>query len=154
MCLCGQNTTVEQSWLHDNYIAHLADPSLAHTGGIFPYGGSGPLEISHNRLEPGVDAATGNEVPDYWQAITAVLFTQSVDGSTLQNYDVHDNFVSLGAYDFYPENGKDMIRATTSSARATGATRRRARRVRTLIGPTTWSATSIGNPTNEVVPQP
>ncbi|WP_437850551.1 hypothetical protein [Sorangium sp. So ce363] len=154
MCLCGQNTIIEQSWLHDNYIAHLADPSLAHTGGVFPYGGSGPLEISHNRLEPGVDAATGNEVPNYWQAITAVLFTQSVDGSTLQNYDVHDNFVSLGAYDFYPENGKDMILRnnvfgpnhwgyTTSCATCTYAD---------------WSNNVVGdidgNPTNEVVPQP
>jgi hypothetical protein len=90
---------IEHSWLHDNYIAHLADPSLAHTGGVFPYGGSGPLEISHNRLEPGVDAYTGVEVPNYWKAITAVLFTQSSGGSTLQNYNVHDNFISLGALD-------------------------------------------------------
>jgi hypothetical protein len=109
LCECGKDTLIEHSWLHDNYIAHLADPSAAHTGGVFPYGGSGPLEISHNRLEPGVDAYAGVEVANYWKAITAVLFTQSSGGSTLRNYDVHDNFISLGAYDFYPSNGEGMI---------------------------------------------
>jgi len=105
MCLCGQNTLIEYSWLHDNYIANLSDPSAAHTGGVFPYGGSGPLEISHSRLEPGVDAYTGLEISNYWQAITAVLFTQSAGGSTLRNYSVHESFISLGAFGLYAEDG-------------------------------------------------
>jgi len=109
MCLCGQNTTIQNSWLHDSYIAHLADPSLAHTGGVFPYGGSGPLTIKNNRLEPGVNAYTGTEVPDYWKAITAVLFTQSSNGSTLRNYTVDGNFISLGAFDMGMENGQGLV---------------------------------------------
>ncbi|MFR9780849.1 DUF4082 domain-containing protein [Micromonospora sp. MS34] len=108
MCLCGVNTTIEYSWLHDNYIAHLADPSSAHTGGVFPYGGTGPLEISHSRLEPGVDAYTGAAIPDYWQAITAVLFTQSAGGSTLRDYQVHDSFISLGAFGLYAQDGEGL----------------------------------------------
>ncbi|WP_089014053.1 DUF4082 domain-containing protein [Micromonospora inositola] len=108
MCLCGANTTIEYSWLHDNYIAHLADPSRAHTGGVFPYGGTGPLEISHSRLEPGVNAYTGAAVPNYWQAITAVLFTQSSGGSTLRNYQVHDSFISLGAFGLYAQDGEGL----------------------------------------------
>ena len=108
MCECGHNTLIENSWLHDNYIANLSDPSLAHTGGVFPYGGSGPVEISHCRLEPGINAATGQPVPNYWQAITAVLFTQSTGGSTLRNYQVHDNFISLGAYDMDLEDGSGL----------------------------------------------
>ncbi|WP_446213948.1 hypothetical protein [Micromonospora sp. IBSANI012] len=105
MCLCGANVTIERSWLHDNYIAHLADPSRAHTGGVFPYGGSGPVTISNSRLEPGVDAFTGKEVPGYWKAITAVLFTQSQGGSTLRNYLVRDSFISLGAFGLYAQDG-------------------------------------------------
>ncbi|MFR9780508.1 hypothetical protein ACL02O_31215 [Micromonospora sp. MS34] len=105
MCLCGANVTIERSWLHDNYIAHLADPSQAHTGGVFPYGGSGPVTISNSRLEPGVDAFTGKEVPGYWKAITAVLFTQSQGGSTLRNYLVRDSFISLGAFGLYAQDG-------------------------------------------------
>lgn len=105
MCLCGQNVKIENSWLHDNYIANLTDPSAAHTGGVFPYGGSGPLDISHSRLEPGVDAYAGAEIPNYWQAITAVLFTQSAGGSSLTNYSVTDSFISLGAYGFYAQDG-------------------------------------------------
>ena len=105
MCLCGANVTIERSWLHDNYIAHLADPSQAHTGGVFPYGGSGPVTISNSRLEPGVDAFTGREVPGYWKAITAVLFTQSQGGSTLRNYLVRDSFISLGAFGLYAQDG-------------------------------------------------
>ncbi|MFF4880293.1 MULTISPECIES: DUF4082 domain-containing protein [unclassified Micromonospora] len=108
MCLCGANTTIEYSWLHDNYIAHLADPSQAHTGGVFPYGGTGPLEISHSRLEPGVNAYTGAEIPNYWQAITAVLFTQSSGGSRLRNYQVHDSFISLGAFGLYAQEGEGL----------------------------------------------
>lgn len=109
MCECGENTLVQNSWLHDSYIAHLANPSLAHTGGVFPYGGSGPVEVSHNRLEPGFNVSTGNEVANYWQAITAVLFTQSSGGSRLQNYNVHDNFISLGAFDMDLEDGMGII---------------------------------------------
>jgi hypothetical protein len=109
MCLCGENLTIENSWLHDNYVAHLADPSLAHTGGVFPYGGSGPLTIRNNRMEPGIDAFTGIEVPSYWLAITAVLFTQSNGGSTLRNYTVEGNFISLGAYDFDAQDGADLV---------------------------------------------
>ncbi|MET8350560.1 hypothetical protein [Micromonospora sp. NPDC005206] len=105
MCLCGANVTIERSWLHDNYIAHLADPSQAHTGGVFPYGGSGPVTISNSRLEPGVDAFTGKEVPGYWKAITAVLFTQSEGPSTLRDYLVRDSFISLGAFGLYAQDG-------------------------------------------------
>jgi hypothetical protein len=109
MCLCGENTLVQNSWLHDLYIAHLPDPSVAHTGGVFPYGGSGPVEVSHNRLEPGYNAGTGTEVTDYWKAITAVLFTQSSGGTQLHNYNVHDNFISLGAFDMDLEDGINII---------------------------------------------
>ncbi|WP_433083974.1 hypothetical protein ACQP1P_06220 [Dactylosporangium sp. CA-052675] len=108
MCLCGQNVTIENSWLHDNYIANLTDPSAAHTGGVFPYGGTGPLTIRNSRLEPGVNAYTGQEIPNYWQAITAVLFTQSSGGSTLTNYSVTDSFISLGAYGFYAQDGQNL----------------------------------------------
>ncbi|MGS2617004.1 hypothetical protein ACVCAH_21135 [Micromonospora sp. LZ34] len=108
MCLCGADVTIERSWLHDNYIAHLADPSQAHTGGVFPYGGSGPVTISNSRLEPGVDAFTGKEVPGYWKAITAVLFTQSQGGSTLRNYLVRDSFISLGAFGLYAQDGTGL----------------------------------------------
>ncbi|WP_446213959.1 DUF4082 domain-containing protein [Micromonospora sp. IBSANI012] len=124
MCLCGANTTIEYSWLHDNYIAHLADPSQAHTGGVFPYGGTGPLEISHSRLEPGVNAYTGAAIPNYWQAITAVLFTQSAGGSTLRNYHVHDSFVSLGAFGLYAQDGEGL------------------RLRNNVFGPTHWGYTS------------
>ncbi|HEX5993666.1 MAG TPA: hypothetical protein VFY84_00855 [Jiangellales bacterium] len=109
MCLCGENTLVRDSWLHDNYIAHLPDPGVAHTGGIYPYGGSGPVEISHNRLEPGTDAYHNREVPNYWKAITAVLFTQSTGSSVLRNYHVHDNFISMGGYDVFLQDGKEVI---------------------------------------------
>jgi hypothetical protein len=105
MCLCGARTTIRNSWLHDNFIANLKDVAQAHTGGVFPYGGSGPIEIEHSRLEPGINAATGKPVPNYWKAITAVLFTQSVDGSTLRNYSVRDSFISLGAYGLYAQDG-------------------------------------------------
>lgn len=157
MCLCGANTTIEYSWLHDNYIAHLGDPSQAHTGGVFPYGGTGPLEISHSRLEPGVNAYTGAEIPDYWQAITAVLFTQSVGGSRLRNYQVHDSFISLGAFGLYAQDGEGL-------------------RLRdNVFGPTHWGYTSPcgsgcsvtfaewtnnavgmidGSPTTQLVPRP
>ncbi|WP_433215798.1 hypothetical protein ACQP00_06545 [Dactylosporangium sp. CS-047395] len=108
MCLCGQNVTIENSWLHDNYIANLTDIGAAHTGGVFPYGGSGPLEIRNSRLEPGVDAFTGQEIPNYWKAITAVLFTQSAGGSTLTNYTVQNNFISLGAYGFWAQDGQNL----------------------------------------------
>ncbi|MFU8875990.1 hypothetical protein [Micromonospora sp. SL4-19] len=157
MCLCGANVTIERSWLHDNYIAHLADPSQAHTGGVFPYGGSGPVTISNSRLEPGVDAFTGKEVPGYWKAITAVLFTQSQGDSTLRNYLVRDSFISLGAYGLYAQDGIGL-------------------RLRdNVFGPTHWGHTSQcgsdckvtytewsnnvagaidGTPTGEAVPQP
>lgn len=108
MCLCGRNTIVENSWLHDSYIAHLANPGDAHTGGVFPYGGSGPLEIRYNRLEPGVNAYTGAPVTDYWKAITAVLFTQGSGGSMLRNYKVHHNFISLGSFNMGLENGENL----------------------------------------------
>ena len=109
MCLCGRNVVIQNSWLHDSYIAHLADPGLAHTGGVFPYGGSGPVTIKNNRLEPGVNAYTGTEVPNYWAAITAVLFTQSTGGSTLRNYIVDGNFISLGAFDMGMEDGQGLV---------------------------------------------
>jgi hypothetical protein len=109
MCLCGHNTTVQNSWLHDSYTAHLPDPSVAHTGGVFPYGGSGPLTIRNNRLEPGVNAFTGMAHPDYWKAITAVLFTQASGGSKLRNYTVEGNFISLGAFDMGLEDGENLI---------------------------------------------
>ncbi|QRN99498.1 hypothetical protein JRI60_10965 [Archangium violaceum] len=109
MCLCGENTTIENSWLHDNYIAHLADPSEAHTGGVFPYGGSGPVTIRNNRLEPGFNAGTGQPVNNYWQAITAVLFTQGADGTVLRNYVAEGNFISLGAFDVGVENGEGLV---------------------------------------------
>jgi hypothetical protein len=105
MCLCGTRTTIRHSWLHDNYIANLADPGALHSGGIFPYGGSGPITIENSRLEPGIDAAKGEPVPDYWKAITAVLFSQAAEGSTLRDYSVSSSFLSLGGYDFAPENG-------------------------------------------------
>jgi len=124
MCLCGARTTIRNSWLHDNYIANLADPKQAHTGGVFPYGGSGPVQIENSRLEPGLNAATGRPVPNYWQAITAVLFTQSVDGSTLRNYSVRDSFISLGAYGLYAQDGQGL--------RFTG----------NVFGPTHWGYTS------------
>jgi hypothetical protein len=108
MCLCGARTTIRNSWLHDNYIANLADPSQAHTGGVFPYGGTGPVRIENSRLEPGINAATGQPVPNYWKAITAVLFTQSVGGSTLRNYSVSNSFISLGAYGLYAQDGADL----------------------------------------------
>ena len=108
MCLCGARTTIRNSWLHDNYIAHLPDPGEAHTGGVFPYGGSGPVTIENSRLEPGVDAHTGKPVPNYWKAITAVLFTQSVDGSKLRDYSVRSSFISLGAYGLYAQTGVDL----------------------------------------------
>ncbi|MGS2616993.1 DUF4082 domain-containing protein [Micromonospora sp. LZ34] len=157
MCLCGANTTIEYSWLHDNYITHLADPSRAHTGGVFPYGGSGPLEISHSRLEPGVDAYTGAAIPNYWRAITAVLFTQSAGGSTLRNYHVHDSFISLGAFGLYAQDGEGL------------------RLHNNVFGPTHWGHTSgcgsgcsvtfaawtnnvvgtiDGSPTQQLVPRP
>jgi hypothetical protein len=123
MCECGENTLVQYSWLHDSYIAHLADPGLAHTGGVFPYGGSGPVEVSHNRLEPGFNVGTGTEVTNYWQAITAVLFTQSTGGH-LQNYNVHDNFISLGAFDMDLEDGLGIIVKNN------------------VFGPSHWGATS------------
>lgn len=109
LCLCGENTTVENSWLHDLYITHMSDPSVAHTGGVFPYGGSGPLTIRYNRLEPGYNTATGTEVTNYWKAITAVLFTQGTGGTTLRNYQVYNNFISLGAYDIDLENGQGLV---------------------------------------------
>lgn len=109
MCLCGHNTIVQNSWLHDNYIAHLPDPTVAHTGGVFPYGGSGPLTIRNNRLEPGVNAFTGTAITDYWKAITAVLFTQASGGSKLRNYIVEGNFISLGAFDMGLEDGENLI---------------------------------------------
>ncbi|HSW65619.1 MAG TPA: hypothetical protein VLI54_00580 [Bacillota bacterium] len=110
MCLCGENTLVQYSWLHDAYVAHLPDPSLAHTGGVFPIGGTGPVEVSHSRLEPGFNVGTGTEVTNYWQAITAVLFTQPGDGGPqLRNYNVHDNFISLGAYDMALQEGIGII---------------------------------------------
>jgi hypothetical protein len=109
MCLCGRNTIVENSWLHDSYIAHLSDPSVAHTGGVFPYGGSGPLTIRNNRLEPGVDAFTGVAIPNYWKAITAVLFTQASGGTMLRNYTVENNFISLGSFNMGLENGEDLV---------------------------------------------
>jgi len=124
MCLCGARTTIRNSWLHDNYIANLSDPSQAHTGGVFPYGGSGPVTIENSRLEPGMNAATGKAVPNYWQAITAVLFTQSVGGSTLRNYSVRDSFISLGAYGLYAQNGEDLRIANN------------------VFGPTHWGYTS------------
>nr|WP_296068249.1 hypothetical protein [uncultured Actinoplanes sp.] len=105
MCLCGTRTAIRHSWLHDNYIANLADPGALHSGGVFPYGGSGPITIENSRLEPGIDAAKGEPVPDYWKAITAVLFTQAAEGSTLRDYSVSNSFLSLGGYDFAPENG-------------------------------------------------
>lgn len=108
MCLCGENAVIENSWLHDAYIAHLPDPGVAHTGGVFPYGGSGPLVIRNNRLEPGFDVGTGQAVTDYWKAITAVLFTQSAGGSVLRNYSVYGNFISLGAYDMDLEDGQGL----------------------------------------------
>jgi hypothetical protein len=108
MCLCGARTTIRSSWLHDNYIANLTDPAAAHTGGVFPYGGTGPVTIENSRLEPGVDAHTGKEVKNYWKAITAVLFTQSVDGSVLRNYTVRNSFISLGAYGLYAQTGADL----------------------------------------------
>lgn len=109
MCLCGRNVTIQNSWLHDNYIAHLADPSVAHTGGVFPYADSGPVTIRNNRLEPGYNVGTGQPVTNYWQAITAVLFTQSSGGSVLRNYTVDGNFISLGAFDMGLEDGQDLI---------------------------------------------
>lgn len=109
MCLCGHNTTIQNSWLHDNYIAHLPDPTVAHTGGVFPYGGSGPLTIRNNRLEPGTNAFTGTAITDYWKAITAVLFTQSSGGSTLRNYLVEGNFISMGAFDMGLEDGENLV---------------------------------------------
>ncbi|WP_155893781.1 hypothetical protein [Cystobacter fuscus] len=109
MCLCGENTIIENSWLHDNYIAHLADPSEAHTGGVFPYGGSGPVTIRNNRLEPGFNAGTGQPVNNYWQAITAVLFTQGTGGTVLRNYVAEGNFISLGAFDVGVENGEGLV---------------------------------------------
>lgn len=128
MCLCGANVTIERSWLHDNYIAHLVDPSQAHTGGVFPYGGSGPVTISNSRLEPGVDAFTGKEVPGYWKAITAVLFTQSQGSSTLRDYLVRDSFISLGAYGLYAQDGIGL-------------------RLRdNVFGPTHWGRTSQCGP--------
>jgi hypothetical protein len=154
MCECGHNTVIEHSWLHDNYIANLPDPSLAHTGGVFPYGGSGPVEISHNRLEPGIDAATGQPVPNYWKAITAVLFTQSTGGSTLHNYQVHDNFISLGAYDMDLEDGAgisvtDNVFGPNHWGHATATNN---------VTFTTWTGnrtgTIDGNPTDTVVPRP
>lgn len=108
MCLCGARTTIRNSWLHDNYIANLSDPAAAHTGGVFPYGGTGPVTIENSRLEPGIDAHTGKEVKNYWKAITAVLFTQSVDGSVLRNYSVRNSFISLGAYGLYAQTGADL----------------------------------------------
>ena len=108
MCLCGSRTTIRNSWLHDNYIANLPDPGTLHSGGVFPYGGSGPITIENSRLEPGINAATGEPVPDYWKAITAVLFTQSADGSSLHNYTVTNSFISLGGYAFDPEDGVGM----------------------------------------------
>ncbi|GAA4974479.1 hypothetical protein [Actinoplanes utahensis] len=108
MCLCGARTTIRNSWLHDNYIANLSDPGQAHTGGVFPYGGSGPVTIENSRLEPGIDAYTGKPVANYWKAITAVLFTQQVDGSQLRGYSVRDSFISLGAYGLYAQTGVDL----------------------------------------------
>jgi hypothetical protein len=124
LCLCGENTLVQNSWLHDSYIAHLSDPSVAHTGGVFPYGGSGPVEVSHNRLEPGYNVGTGTEVTNYWKAITAVLFTQSSGGTQLHNYNVHDNFISLGAFDMDLEDGIGIIVKNN------------------VFGPSHWGATS------------
>ncbi|GAA4604246.1 hypothetical protein BJY16_004927 [Actinoplanes octamycinicus] len=108
MCLCGARTTIRNSWLHDNYIANLTDVAAAHTGGVFPYGGTGPVTIENSRLEPGIEAHSGKPVKDYWKAITAVLFTQSVDGSVLRNYSVRNSFISLGAYGLYAQNGADL----------------------------------------------
>ena len=122
MCLCGARTTIRNSWLHDNFIANLKDPAAAHTGGVFPYGGSGPVQIENSRLEPGMNAATGKPVTDYWKAITAVLFTQSVGGSTLRNYSVRDSFISLGAYGLYAQDG-DGLQVTGN-----------------VFGPTHWGA--------------
>ncbi|GIF05163.1 hypothetical protein [Actinoplanes siamensis] len=157
MCLCGARTTIRNSWLHDNYIANLSDPGQAHTGGVFPYGGSGPVTIENSRLEPGIDAHTGEEVENYWKAITAVLFTQSVDGSVLRGYSVRNSFISLGAYGLYAQTGADL-RVTDN-----------------VFGPTHWDAaggcdsncsatygewsnnvvgTIDGVPTKKQVPQP
>jgi hypothetical protein len=108
MCFCGGRTTIRNSWLHDNYIANLADPGELHSGGVFPYGGSGPITIENSRLEPGIDAAKGKPVPNYWKAITAVLFTQAAEGSKLRNYTVRNSFLSLGGYSFDPEDGEGM----------------------------------------------
>lgn len=157
MCLCGTNTTIENSWLHDNYIANLADPSQAHTGGVFPYGGSGPLEIGHSRLEPGVDAYTGRPIPKYWQAITAVLFTQSAGGSTLRDYRVHDSFLSLGAFGLYAQNGvglrlRDNVFGPTHWEHAQGCGQgcpvTFAEWTNNVVG------TVDGTPTGELVPKP
>ncbi|GAA2849181.1 hypothetical protein Acy02nite_00970 [Actinoplanes cyaneus] len=157
MCLCGARTTIRNSWLHDNYIANLSDPGEAHTGGVFPYGGTGPVTIENSRLEPGIDAHTGKEVKNYWKAITAVLFTQSVDGSVLRDYSVRNSFISLGAYGLYAQTGSGL-RVTDN-----------------VFGPTHWDAaggcdnnctatygewsnnvvgTIDGVPTKKQVPQP
>lgn len=101
MCLCD-NVLIEYKWLHDNYIANLADPSQAHTGGVFPAGGDGPVEIGNSRLEPGIDATTAAPVPGYWQAITAVLSTQ---GGNLRSYHVHERCLLGGAYVVRFEDG-------------------------------------------------
>ncbi|MFE9691047.1 hypothetical protein [Micromonospora sp. NPDC005806] len=157
MCLCGANVTIERSWLHDNYIAHLADPSQAHTGGVFPYGGSGPVSISNSRLEPGVDAFTGKEVAGYWKAITAVLFTQSQGGSTLRNYLVRDSFISLGAFGLYAQDGIGLrLRDNVFGPTHWGHTSRCGSDCRATYAE--WSNNVVGSidgtPTGEAVPRP
>ncbi len=106
MCECSDNVTITNSWLHDNWVP-LTNPELAHTGGVFPYGGSGPLIVRNNRLEPGVDATTGQEHVDYWKPITAVLFTQG--GAMTNGYIIEGNFISLGSFDVAFEIGNGLI---------------------------------------------
>ena len=106
---------------------------------------------------PAPDAFAGTEIPNYWKAITAVLFTQNAGGSTLRNYYVHDSFISLGAYGLFTTDGIGL------------------RVVNNVFGPTHWGSTSLctsgcqvtfaewsnnrvgsidGTPSTELVPQP
>lgn len=109
LCLCDL-VTATSNWLHDTYVAHLATISDAHTGGIFPIGGQGPVVIQNNRLEPGVSAYTNTETPNAWQAITTPVFTQSAGGSnTLQNgYLLEGNCVSMGGNSIAWEMGSQQ----------------------------------------------
>jgi hypothetical protein len=159
MCLCGHNTVVQHSWLHDNYIAHLPDPDVAHTGGIFPYGGSGPVEVSNNRLEPGTDAYHNREVPNYWKAITAVLFTQSTGSSVLRNYHVHDNFISMGGYGVFLQDGEGVkFRNNVFGPSHYGRTSTCSNPSDCRITYADWSGNVTGdlagNPQGSVVPRP